>query len=143
MTSPPRVVVDTSVVLSCLVFTGSATTRIRIGWQTGRFIPLASTASAKELVRALAYPKFRLSAADQDELLADYMPWVKAIRIPEPPPRAPLCRDADDMPFVHLAIAGRARALVTGDRDLLALDGAPGLCPILRIAAFCDQFLRD
>ena len=94
-------------------------------------------------MRALGYPKFGLSAADQDELLGDYMPWVKAVRIPAPPPQAPLCRDPDGMPFVHLAIAGRAQALVTGDRDLLALDGAPGLCPVLGITAFCDQFLRD
>ena len=136
-------VLDTSVVLSCLVFHGNATTRIRVGWQSGRFLPLASTASAKELVRALGYPKFRLSAADQDELLADYMPWVKVVQIPEPPPRAPLCRDPDDMPFLHLAIAGKARVLVTGDRDLLVLGGARGICPVLGIGAFCDQFLRD
>ena len=48
-----------------------------------------------------------------------------------------------DVAFLHLAVAGKARALVSGDRDLLALAGAPGLCPILGVDAFCRQYLGD
>ena len=70
-------------------------------------------------MRALAYPKFRLSAAEQAELLADFMPWVEVVEIPTPPPQVPPCRDPHDLPFLHLAVAGKARALVSGDRDLL------------------------
>lgn len=141
MKPTPRVVLDTNVVLSALLFSGGAAGRVRAGWQAGRFTPLASEATTRELVRVLAYPKFRLSRVEQEELLLDYVPWVEVIRIPEPPPQAPTCRDPFDMPFVHLAVAGKARALVSGDRDLLALAGAPGLCPVLGVEAFCRRFL--
>ena len=43
------------------------------------------------------------------------------IAIPEPPPAVPACRDAFDLPLLHLAVAGHADALVSGDADLLAL----------------------
>jgi len=55
----------------------------------------------------------------------------------------PRCRDAFDTAFLHLAVAGRARARVSGDRDLLALAGARGVCPILGVEAFCQQYLGD
>lgn len=91
-----------------------------------------------ELVRALGYPKFRLSAVERDDLLAEYLPWVQVVRIPEPPPVVPRCRDPGDVPFLQLAMMGKARALVTGDQDLLALAGTFGPCPILGI----EEFLR-
>lgn len=140
---PPRVVLDTNVVLSALLFGGGPAARVRSGWQAARFVPLASTATARELVRVLGYPKFRLSPAEQEELLADFMPWVEVVRIADPPPATPACRDPFDLPFLQLAIGGRARVLVSGDRDLLALAGSPGLCPVLGIDAFCRQFVGD
>lgn len=141
MKAPPRVVLDTNVVLSALVFGGGRAARLRGGWQDGHFVPLASATTAHELVRVLAYPRFRLSPDEQQELLADYLPWVQVVRIPDPPPATPPCRDPFDVPFVELAIAGKARALVSGDRDLLALADSPGLCPVLDVDAFCGRFL--
>lgn len=119
----PRVVLDTNVVLSALVFAAGTTARLRQAWQAGLCVPLASTATAKELVRVLAYPKFKLGAAEQEELLGDYLPFAEVVPVPEPPPRVPDCRDPHDLPFLHLAAAGKADALVTGDADLLALAG--------------------
>jgi putative PIN family toxin of toxin-antitoxin system len=139
MSAPLRVVLDTNVVLSALVFGGGLAGRLRLAWQRGLVVPLASTATAQELVRVLTYPRFRLSLQEQDELLADYLPYVKSVRIPQPPPPVPDCRDPMDAPFLHLAVAGRARALVSGDGDLLALAKvfarASG-CPILSLEAF-------
>jgi putative PIN family toxin of toxin-antitoxin system len=139
--TPPRIVLDTNIVLSALLFGGGTAARVRAGWQTGRFLPLASAATAQELVRVLGYPKFKLSSDEQRELLADFMPWVEAVRIPDPPPTVPYCRDRFDLPFLHLAQVGRARALVTGDRDLLALAGKPSLCAVLSLDAFGRRFL--
>ena len=68
--TPWRVVLDTDVVVSALLFTRSPAMRVREAWHAGRIVPLASRATADELVRVLAYPKFRLSADDQAELLA-------------------------------------------------------------------------
>ena len=144
MNAPLRVVLDTSVVLSALVFGGGLAGQVRVAWQRGLLLPLASTATVQELVRVLAYPKFRLSKQDQDELLADYLPYVETVRIPLTPPQVPRCRDAMDVPFMHLAVVGKARALVSGDRDLLAIAGAfedASNCQILSLEAFSRRYL--
>jgi uncharacterized protein len=121
MSGPPRVVLDTNVVLSALVFGHGRLAPLRQAWQTGRCVPLASHTTAAELLRAIAYPKFKLTAADQEELLAEYLPFCESVRIPTKPPKTPICRDPFEVPFLELAIAGNAAFLVTGDRDLLAL----------------------
>lgn len=141
MTRPagqPRVVIDTNLVLSALVFAHGRLTPLRQAWQAQRIQPLVSRVTAAELIRVLAYPKFKLSPEEQRELLADYLPYCKTVRIPEPPPKTPACRDPFDVPFLQLALAGKAKALVTGDRDLLSL--ARGFaCPILGAEEFIDS----
>ena len=89
----------------------------------------------------LGYPKFRLSAEEQDQLLGDIVPWFEVVKVPEPPPAVPACRDPFDLPFLQLAVAGKARAIVSGDRDLLSLAGTPGICPILNVEGFCTRYL--
>ena len=121
MTSPLRVVLDTNVVLSALVFGGGQAGQLRRAWQAGAFVPLASAVTVQELVRVLAYPKFSLSMAEQDELLADFLPYAQTVRIAEPLPPVPECRDPLDIPFLQLALTGQAQRLVSGDKDLLVL----------------------
>jgi hypothetical protein len=41
-----------------------------------------SAATAGELVRVLAYPEFRLSPEEREELLADYLPYVTMLALP-------------------------------------------------------------
>ena len=135
---PARVVLDTNVVLSALVFGGDVPSRLRHAWRSGGCQALLSTATAQELIRVLAYPKFRLSAEDQHELLADYLPYAMTVRIPQPPPAVPPCRDPFDLPFLQLAAAGKASALITGDKDLLALAGQTRFA-ILTPSAFLDR----
>lgn len=121
--APPRAVLDTNLVLSALVLGGGAASDLRHAWQQGACLPLVSTVTVQELIRVLTYPKFRLTPAEQHELLADYLPYARTVQIPSPPPSVPSCRDAFDVPFLHLAIAGRADMLVSGDNDLLSLAG--------------------
>ena len=137
MTRPPRVVIDTNLVLSALVFAGDRLKPLRLAWQDQRVLPLVSRATVAELIRALAYPKFKLAAHEQEELLADYLPYCKTVRIPAPAPATPPCRDAFDVPFLELALTGKTEALVSGDKYLLSLAGSLA-CPILS----ADQFLR-
>lgn len=141
-----RVVLDTNVVLSALVFRAGAAGLVRRAWQRGLVLPLASTATVQELVRVLAYPKFRLSKVAQDELLADYLPYAETVRIPQPPPTVPDCRDTLDLPFMHLAVAGQAHVLVSGDRDLLAIAAEferASACPIMALDVFCEIHCTD
>jgi len=134
---PPRVVIDTNLILSALVFVQGRLTPLRLAWQDKLIQPLLSKDTAAELIRVLAYPKFKLSADDQQELLADYLPYCISVVIPNPPPQTPDCRDAFDVPFLQLAVAGKADFLVTGDLDLLSL-AESFECPILT----AEQFLK-
>lgn len=115
---------DTNLVLSALVFAGGRLAPLRTAWQSGHIVPLLSSATASELMRVLGYPKFKLSAEDRDELLADYLPHCRSVRLPARLPKLPQCRDANDQMFVELAALGKANFLVTGDKDLLVLAAA-------------------
>ncbi len=137
---PLPVVIDTNVVLLALVFANGRLAPLRLAWQARRILPLASRVTAAELIRVLAYPKFKLSPGEQQELLADYLPYCKTVSIPHPLPptyMVPRCRDPFDVPFLHLALAGKAKVFVTGDQDLLALSDRFA-CPILT----ADQFIN-
>jgi putative PIN family toxin of toxin-antitoxin system len=133
--APPRTVLDTNLVLSALVFSTGNLVTLRREWQSRRFTPLVSKATAGELIRVLAYPKFRLKAEEREHLLSDYLPFCETIQVSNPPPPTPPCRDPFDVAFLELAVAGKADFLVTGDQDLLSL--APEFtCPIVNAARF-------
>ena len=117
---PPRFVLDTSVVFPALRFPNKQLTWLRGAWQAGRVVPLASSATMSELSRVLAYLRFGLVPATQRALMEDYLPWCEVIDVPDDT-IVPECRDPSDVPFLQLAVASRADALVTGDADLLTL----------------------
>ncbi len=73
-----------------------------------------------ELIRVLAYPKFRLTAGEREDLLADFLPFCETVAVPAGI-QVSVCRDPLDRPFPELAVAGMADRLVTGDNDLLVL----------------------
>ena len=57
--------------------------------------------------------------------------------MPIKPPQTPACRDPLDLPFLQLAIVGKADFLVSGDKDLLSLAGQ-FVCPIIN----ADEFMK-
>jgi uncharacterized protein len=131
----PRVVLDTNIIVSALVFGGGLPARALNAWQSRMIEPLVSTETASELLRVLAYPKFKLTAEEREELLGDYLPYATVVNIPIPPPTVPDCRDPFDIQFLQLAKAGKASVIVTGDKDLLALAGQTSFA-ILTLDAF-------
>lgn len=137
----PRWVLDTNVVLSALIRPGGVTGRLRLAWQSRLVVPLVSRDTASELIRVLAYPKFKLCPDEQHDLLADYLPWTQAVRVPDPAPRTPLCRDTHDVKFLQLATFAKADALVTGDADLRVLAHSTPfaiLTPAQAMVVLCD-----
>ncbi len=123
MTAQPtrRVVFDTNVVLSALLFPAGRLAWLRAHWREGGAVPLVSPATARELMRVLAYSKFRLSEQYRMEALALYLPYCESL---DPAEKCPIeCRDAKDQPLLDLAQSGKAVLLVTGDEDLLVLAG--------------------
>ncbi|MYF68505.1 MAG: putative toxin-antitoxin system toxin component, PIN family [Proteobacteria bacterium] len=118
--SPPRLVLDINVVLSALLFSSGAIAWLRREWQAKTIQPLASRETTMELIRVLAYPKFRLTEDEREDLLGDILPLCETVTVPEGI-GVPECRDPLDRPFLELAVAAEADWLVTGDKDLLDL----------------------
>ncbi len=137
----PRIVLDTNVLLSALLFHAGALSWLRHAWQSEIIRPLASRDTAAELIRVLSYPRFRLTEDKREDLLGDYLPWCESVKLPNPP-EVPDCRDPFDKPFLELALAAKADALVTGDNDLLTLTEVFSV-PILTPAAFQDRLLAS
>jgi uncharacterized protein len=132
-----RIVIDTNILVSALIFNGGKLGVFRQLWQDNQFQPLVSRSTATELIQVLAYPKFKLTAADQENLLADYLPFCETVTMPTELPEILTCRDPYDEQFLHLAIFGRADYLVTGDQDLLSLSDIFE-CPIVTAEHFLN-----
>jgi putative PIN family toxin of toxin-antitoxin system len=116
-----RVVFDTNVVVSALLFPNGRLAWLRAHWREGGAVPLISPATARELTRVLGYSKFRLSEQYRMEAFALYLPYCESL---DPVDKCPVkCRDPKDQPFLDLAQNDNADVLVSGDADLLILAG--------------------
>ena len=123
MTTQPlrRVIFDTNVVLSALLFPTGRLAWLRAHWRQSVAVTLVSPVTARELTRVLNYSKFRLSEQHRMEALALYLPFCENH---DPVSKCSIqCRDPKDQAFLDLAESGRADLLVTGDEDLLVLAG--------------------
>jgi putative PIN family toxin of toxin-antitoxin system len=118
-----RVVLDTNIVVSTLLFADGRLSWIRRAWQQGRIRPLVCKETTEELLRVLTYPKFKLTSLERDVLLADVLPYTEAVPLPQAREQHPECRDPNDRIFLELAAAAQVTVLVSGDEDLLALRG--------------------
>ena len=130
----PRVGFYTNVLVSALLFRTGSLGWLVDAWQTDRVRPLGSKATVAELLRVFAYPKFRLATGSRQALIEEYLPWCESAATDVPD-----CRDPDDRMFLELAAAANADALVTGDRDLLALEAETFATPILTPATLKAQ----
>ena len=113
-----KVVVDTNVLVSALLFGGKPGKLIPL-WQRGRIRPLASKEIIDEYLRVFTYPKFKLSEEDVNFLLYhEILPHFEVIEA-EPGPRI-IRKDPEDDKFIRCALAGKAKLIISGDKHLLA-----------------------
>lgn len=127
-----RIVFDTNIIISALLFNNGSLSFLREQWASQQLIPLVSKQTAQELLRVLEYPKFKLSKLSQNELLAEYLPYAEIVDVNCDVSDLEICRDVHDQKFLELAYCGKADLLVTGDKDLLVLNGSLGF-PILTV----------
>jgi len=119
-----RVVFDTNTLISALLFRGHSSFLVQL-WQNHEITVLTSNDSVNEFLRVLNYPKFNLSSLRIKSVASAYLPYVVLIGIDKSqlPDDLPQCRDIKDQPFIDLAYFGKADALISGDSDLLVLNG--------------------
>ena len=74
-----RVVLDTNVVASALLFPGPTTGELRRAWMSGEIVPLVCRETTLELMRVLAYPRFALTDEEIAQFVADYLPYTEVV----------------------------------------------------------------
>jgi putative PIN family toxin of toxin-antitoxin system len=130
-----RVVLDTNVAISALVFPGGLPEAVyRLGLE-GRITPVTSRALLAELGAVLA-DKF----AWEDRLVEEAIAQLSRVAdIVEPQQVVTTVEaDPDDDRVLEAALEGRASLIVSGDRHLLSLGAWEGI-PIVAPAAFLED----
>ena len=111
-----RVVLDTNVLISSLLFKGELSRIVRL-WQEGKILPIISRETFDGLRTVLEYPKFSLTAAEIKSLIVhEILPFFEVANVSEHVRGA--CRDPGDDKFISCAISANADFIVTGDKDL-------------------------
>jgi putative PIN family toxin of toxin-antitoxin system len=132
-----RVVLDTNVLISALLFTGEVS-RLAESWQDRKIIPVISRETFAELRDVLQYPKFNLTDAEiMDIIESEILPYFDVIDVVREIRK--VCRDPDDDKFIACGISAGVGYLVTGDRDLAELKRYKNM-RILRVGEFLNLF---
>jgi len=114
-----RVVLDTNVLVSGLLFGGSPGKLLDL-WKTGAIRLMMSRLMLDEFLRVLAYPKFRLSEEEIHYLLyVEVLPHVEMVEVHPGPVLIPT--DPSDDMFLHCAVAAGVKYIISGDRHLIQL----------------------
>lgn len=138
-----RLVLDTNVLVSGLLFQGGPPSRLVKAWRSGAFDLVLSDFVIDELTRTWAHLAPRLRASPND--LADFIDTmgvraeflhIDSAMLAQASTAG--LRDPNDLPVLALLIGSGADHLVTGDKDLLALADT---YPILTPADFVGRFV--
>jgi len=118
-----KVVLDTNVLLSGLMFPDGAPGRVVAAWRQARFELVISVPQLAEIGRALAYPKIRRILGWDDQRIEQFIRqlYVRAQIVDLTGTTVQVPGDEDDIPILATLVAAKADVLITGDGDLLAL----------------------
>jgi putative PIN family toxin of toxin-antitoxin system len=137
-----RAVLDTNLLVSYLLaHRPPIVTLIDEHLAQEHFVLVSGAALLEELDRVLRYPG--LQRYYTEETRTQYVALIAAlsevVELPESVPR--ICRDPDDDWVIACAVVGEADVIVSGDRDLLALERV-GEIPVLSTARFLATLPR-
>jgi putative PIN family toxin of toxin-antitoxin system len=111
-----RVVLDTNVLISALLFKGDLSRIVGL-WQKGKIVPVISKETFGELRTVLEYPKFSLSRAEIESLIEhEILLFFEVVNVSKHVKGT--CRDPGDDKFISCALSANADCIVTGDKDL-------------------------
>ena len=113
------VVIDTNVFVSALLFGGTPGKLISL-WKSGKIRPHLTSEILTELLRVLAYPKFKLTENEIQYLLyEEILPFCTVVK---PKSGSLTIKDdpSDDM-FLRCSERTKAKAIISGDHLLLSL----------------------
>ena len=134
------VVIDTNVFLSALLFGGTPGKLISL-WKSGKIQPQLNKTTVAELLRVLAYPKFELTENEIQYLFyVEILPFCKVASTKSG--SIIIAEDPSDDVFLRCCEVTNAKALIRGDRHLLALKSY-GNASILTPSQFLNKFREE
>lgn len=135
-----RIVLDTNVALSALLWRGTPYQLLDAIRSRGEVRLFTSPALLEELAEVLTRPsatkRLAVIGKSAHEVLLDYVEAVEMVE-PEHVPRV-VPADADDDQVIAAAIAAGADWIVSGDADLLSMESYQGI-PIITAAQAARQ----
>lgn len=132
-----RAIIDTNVLMSGIFWSGTPA-KILDAWQQKRIKMVISPDVLDEYTRVghILANKYRgVDIAPIIELVTIY----SELFLPKPL-STPVSRDPDDDKFLALAIAANCKLIVSGDRDLLDINGYDGI-GVIKPSDFVVQYL--
>jgi len=119
---PPAVVLDTNVTLDWLFFADPAVGALAAHIERGELRWLACGRMRDELAEVLTRTPFIDRTSIGEHALTSFDRWTQPCALTVESAAPPLrCADPDDQVFLDLALAHRARWLITRDKALLTL----------------------
>jgi predicted nucleic acid-binding protein len=119
LTRPPRIVIDTNAALDWLLFADPAAQALGQAVEAGRVAWIGTAAMRDELAHVLASGLAAQRGREPAPVLAAWHRHCAMLPVPAAAPWR--CSDADDQPFIDLALASGARWLISRDKALLKL----------------------
>jgi putative PIN family toxin of toxin-antitoxin system len=114
-----RVVLDTNVLVSALLFKGALSWFVEL-WRKGKMIPVISKETFDELTRVLQYSKFSLSKDEIKSVIEhEILPYFEIIEVVKIVKG--VCKDPEDDKFISCALSASADCIVSGDKDFCDL----------------------
>jgi putative PIN family toxin of toxin-antitoxin system len=141
-----RAVVDTNLVVSGLILKHGHPAQLVQALRQRRFLLVLSDVLLEEYQRVLARQRFAQRYGLTPQEIRDFLALLTTAQRATPIRRLPVrVRDVKDNPVLATALGGKADYLVTGDEDLLTLDGHPKLpnLRILPVRPFLDLLLAS
>lgn len=121
----PKVVFDTNVFLRALINPKGVNAQLVQSFD--RYLLITSPAIVEEVVEVLSRADLlgakSIGLVDADRMIA----LLRQATMVTPTVAVKACRDPDDDKFLEAALAAGAQYVVTGDKDLRAIDGYRGL----------------
>jgi len=119
--SPPKIVIDTQVVMDWLVFADPRVAPLVAAIEAGRITWVGRPAMLAELRHVLGRGVAQAWQPDVARIEAAFARHCQMIEAEPAPAVRLVCRDPDDQQFIDLALAQGARWLLSRDKAVLAL----------------------
>lgn len=142
----PRVVIDTNLFVSAIIVRGSLPDQILRLWQTGHYILVTSSELIFEIETVLQRNDIKKHYGLSTEIITQVLTLLRLGSESVSPiseENLPIhSRDSNDDKLLALAFGGGSDYLITGDKDLLVLNGNP-LLGRLKIVTAREFLVRE